>query len=394
MAKRILSLTLCVLILACAPGLATGTNADPAVTKSYIDQVYLPRLTEYASGIIKPAPETDAAFQDLFRQIEARNDGTELRSTAARDVSKAMSFQTAAFRTLAMNAGDTLRGGDGTMFMLRSGSAQATGELIELTTGTVIFSGCQIPTGVLLCAESDSGIVVRVAGSVMIKGNYRYILPPDERYAEEAEALRSMGLISGTNSGLELTRPLTRAEGLALMLILFGEGATALGDTGTAPFTDIQGHWAERYIIYAYNRGYTAGTSATAFSPENFFSADMFVTLVLAALGHDKSSDFFWKNALEYAAAHEIISAGQIEPARDFFNRDQLMHIGYQTLSARFKGSDETVLDRLLRQGVIDPQKAATALGISVPETVSEVAPATVETSPAAASDMPASLTQ
>lgn len=360
MSRRWIALVLCAALLACVPGLAVsapGTNTDPVVTKSYIDRVFLPGLLEYAAKA-RSSSQTAAAVKDLILEIQARTENLG-PSTAARNVSRALAFQAGAFQTLPMSTGDTVLGGDGTMFIVQSGSAQATGELLNFTAGTAIPAGRQVPVGALLCSVSGSGLMMRDSGAVAVQGWYRYVLPPNPKYGSYAETLRKMGLVSGTGKGMELSRPMTRAEGVVLMLVLFGEAAAAQSYTGASPFLDTKGMWCERQVAYAYSRGYTTGTSAATFSPNDFFSADMFLSLVLTALGYRKSVDFQWQQAMEYAVALNVLSPTDIAPARDFFNRDQVMYMAYRSLSATFKGSGETVLARLIRQGTVSQEAAA-----------------------------------
>ncbi|QQR83071.1 S-layer homology domain-containing protein [Candidatus Peregrinibacteria bacterium] len=47
-----------------------------------------------------------------------------------------------------------------------------------------------------------------------------------------------------------------------------GAGATGGSATPNHPFTDIRGHWAERYIAAAYSRGVVNGKTATQFDPD------------------------------------------------------------------------------------------------------------------------------
>ena len=54
-----------------------------------------------------------------------------------------------------------------------------------------------------------------------------------------------------------------------------------------AGFTDVPGHWAERYIVRATNLGLFNGTSDTAFTPEGSMSRAMFVTVLGRVAGID-----------------------------------------------------------------------------------------------------------
>ena len=57
-----------------------------------------------------------------------------------------------------------------------------------------------------------------------------------------------------------------------------------------AGFTDVSGHWAERYIVRATNLGLFNGTSDTTFTPEGSMSRAMFVTVLGRVAGIDPAA--------------------------------------------------------------------------------------------------------
>lgn len=54
-----------------------------------------------------------------------------------------------------------------------------------------------------------------------------------------------------------------------------------------SPFTDISGHWGERFILQAVSQGLFAGTSSTTFSPNVPMTRGMFVTVLGRVAGID-----------------------------------------------------------------------------------------------------------
>ena len=57
----------------------------------------------------------------------------------------------------------------------------------------------------------------------------------------------------------------TRAQIVQILYNLAGEPAV----TGTTPFTDLTNDWYQNAILWAYQTGVVAGTSATTFDPES-----------------------------------------------------------------------------------------------------------------------------
>ncbi len=99
-----------------------------------------------------------------------------------------------------------------------------------------------------------------------------------------AEILHEIGILKGTENGLELERNVTRAEALVLVCRICG--VTAEQQAGTA-FADIDGHWAQDTIADAHKKGYVAGISETAFAPERTVTGREFVKMLLSVLGYD-----------------------------------------------------------------------------------------------------------
>lgn len=103
-------------------------------------------------------------------------------------------------------------------------------------------------------------------------------------FGTSAQILQKIGILKGTENGLETERNVTRAE--ALMLIYRVCGIAPEKQGGTA-FTDIDGHWAYDTIADAYQKGYVSGISATEFAPERTVTGREFVKMLLSVLGYE-----------------------------------------------------------------------------------------------------------
>ena len=111
-------------------------------------------------------------------------------------------------------------------------------------------------------------------------------IPPLTVNSVEAAGLKTLGILKGTDSGMELDRNVTRAE--AVMLIWRTTG-TAFNDIGylEPSFSDISGHWAEDAIEKFYHAGFVDGTSKTTFEPDRFVTGQEFVKILLTVMGYE-----------------------------------------------------------------------------------------------------------
>ncbi len=110
----------------------------------------------------------------------------------------------------------------------------------------------------------------------------------------KAAALKQLGLFMGvSDTDFALDRAPTRVEALVMLLRTLGVEDDAKASTATHPFTDVPG-WADSYIAYAYENGFTKGVSDTSFGSGDADS-DMYLTFMLRALGYsDTDGDFVW----------------------------------------------------------------------------------------------------
>lgn len=99
----------------------------------------------------------------------------------------------------------------------------------------------------------------------------------------EADMLHSLGLLLGTESGMELERNVSRAEAAVLLCRLFGQ-QPAEGVQGM--FSDVPPeHWAAAFIELAKENGYIQWTSQTTFEPDRTVTGREFVKMLLSAMG-------------------------------------------------------------------------------------------------------------
>ncbi len=160
-----------------------------------------------------------------------------------------------------------------------------------------------------------------------------------------AEALNELGLFRGTGTGYELDRSLSRAEAAVMLSRLLGREAEALACRTETPFGDVAGRWMEPYVAWAWSQGYAAGESDAAFAPNAPAGAELYLGYVLRALGY---GDELSGGA---AALAETLGLGSFG-AGDFL-RDDCVDVTCKALELNCKGSEETLLDRLVGLGAV-----------------------------------------
>ena len=135
----------------------------------------------------------------------------------------------------------------------------------------------------------------------------------------------------------------TRAQAVTMLVRVLGKTAEAERGVWNTPFTDVPG-WAEPYIGYAYENGLTDGISATTFGPNILISPNQYLTLLLTALGYNKTTDFQWNDPYKLAARIGLISPTEWENS-DIFTRGDLVVTSYTALFTNCKGNTQTLAE-------------------------------------------------
>ena len=146
--KRILLVSLCILLVLAGAGVYAATNygseSDPLITRSYLDAVVQPKLEN----------EFDAALDKAE---------TALMETVPGE-----------FTELQLSGGQTVLCAAGGELILRSGSAKTAGALADTTAGAEVTAGSSAAANHLyLAAEADSGLTAASGGAVvLVSGTY------------------------------------------------------------------------------------------------------------------------------------------------------------------------------------------------------------------------------
>lgn len=218
-----------------------------------------------------------------------------------------------------------------------------------------------------------------------------------EKYSNYADALYELGLFKGTGTNsngsptYELGREANRAEALVMLIRMLGEEDEALSYEGTHPFTDVSSsHWAFQYVAYGYAKGYTNGISATEFGSNVTTVANMYLTMMLRALGYDDGAgDFSYNTSYLKAAEVGMIRSG--EYTRSAFYRDDCVYVSFNALRADLKGGESTLAWTLIDKNAIDSD-VASGLGVTGSFYISDVEASKGTVSVAFSADMDCNL--
>jgi len=180
-----------------------------------------------------------------------------------------------------------------------------------------------------------------------------------------ANELYKLNLFVGTDPTkpvFELDRNLTRLESIAIVLRLMGLEDTAQAYKGVNPFTDVP-IWGDRYAAYAYSIGLTVGINDvhTLFAPDRPVTQQEFCAFLLRVLGYyEKNGDFDYANAVKKASDTGLFSAfgNTYKSGATFLRGDSVVYM-VDALLTKSNGADTTLLDQLVKQGVITADAAA-----------------------------------
>ena len=168
---------------------------------------------------------------------------------------------------------------------------------------------------------------------------------------DAAENLAALGLLRGTENGLELDRAATRAEAVVMLLRLLGREAEAQAEEGVCPFDD--GGWASSQLRYAWRNDLVKGRSASHFGSADDVASRDYVTMLLRALGYSDApgGDFTWRESLSFADSIGLCH-GEYKADGAFLRGDMAL-LSYTALSLRVKDTGITLAEKLYREGVL-----------------------------------------
>ena len=181
---------------------------------------------------------------------------------------------------------------------------------------------------------------------------------------QAAQTLYELGLFKGTGTNrdgspiFDLDKTPTRNQAVIMLVRLLGKEEEALAGNWNLPFTDVaKNSTAYPYIGYAYANGLTNGTSATTYSGTNSVRANQYITFVLRAMGYASGVDFQVSTAWEFSDKIGLTD-GTYSAATKTFTRGDVAKISCTALSAAVCGTGQSLLEKLVEQGVVSAGSA------------------------------------
>lgn len=276
------------------------------------------------------------------------------------------------WQEMLLNATDRVQCPIGSSVFILDGDLQAdsTGTIIDITTGSVIKDGEILTQNhrYLIAETSQASLTIRSKTAVIhTQGGCTVQYSQNSHrtdYFAIATALKTLHLFQGSNigfgQGYELQAAPTRLQALIMFLRVMGEEQNALAYTGTTPFTDIApGSKGEKYVGYAYSKGYTKGYSAHTFQPGQNVTAAQYLEFLLRALGYRavNGSGSTLDHALDEALSIGMITAAEQQSLLSSpFLRADLAYISYYALDTPMADSpdqsEQTLHDILLSRQI------------------------------------------
>lgn len=343
-----------VILLAAAILVSAAAASESLISKSYLTNTYLPDVEKQVSQRIEE--KTEDTYQT------ALNDLNQKHSTYLALAGGEQSYA-ASLTDLRFKKGDvvTLSTGSGGMLLAGSASWSFTGgAVVDVTAGQTAASGSALTIRHRYLAGENTTASVTITSDtavLSVEGYYSVASGSGVDYNALADALFEMGLFQGSGtaygSGYDLEVPSTRIMGVVMFLRLIGEEQAALSSTAANPFADTPA-WCDRYVAYAFEKGYTNGVGENAagqllFAPDRQISANEYMTLILRALGYTDSGttpDFTWDTAVSKSVAYGVLTSGeQAMLNQSSFLRAQVVYLSYFSLNASMKNGG-ILLDR------------------------------------------------
>ena len=365
MKKKMLLITAYLLLSATLIyAIAAGGGADdPLVSLSYLNSTYASTLDTAVNQ------KLDAADQALTAAATQKLQG--LTASAAAGANCA-----ATWTETRLKEADILSGIAGTNVLLLAGSVRAdfsSGAVVDVSAGTELTTGTNLTAGHRYLVAEDTTALFTVTSKTAVvdyQGYYSFTDSNDVDYNALASALKTLHLFKGSytgyGQGYDLELPPTRIQALIMFVRVLGEEDAALASSGSTPFKDIAaGSLSQKYVSYAYAKGYTNGYTATLFKPDQTITVNQYTEFLLRALGYSSTATTDLSDTLTNAFANNVITAPELAMLQaDPFLRAELVYLSYYALDAEISDGSQTLRQALLSKGVFTSQESAAAAAL------------------------------
>lgn len=205
-----------------------------------------------------------------------------------------------------------------------------------------------------------------------------FMIPAFAQEAElsDVEICEKLGMLKGTGDGVTveyLTSPTERNQAAIMFLRLQGLEDEALAYDGEDNFDDADELWSGGQAILAYLKANPdlgwQGVGDNKFEPRATIDAKSYYKVMLEALGYKQEVDFLWSNVLEFAAEKGLSA---IAPVEEVTNAE-IAAATVEALKATVKDSEQTLIEKLVADGIVS-QEAAVEVGLISGELTASVA--------------------
>jgi len=341
-----------ILMAAAVVVFAAGDAKDPLVSLSYLTGAF---TNSVESRIEEVLDDSDAAL------LESAESGEGITTSAT------------VWTETRLKQDDILLGTTGTNVLMLAGNGSVmynSGAVVDVTEGTTVASGSALAANHRYMVAEDTAAAFIVDSKTAVldyMGEYVFSYSDATDYNAMASALKTLHLFKGSftgyGQGFDLEVAPTRLQALIMFIRVLGEEEEALAWTGTLPFTDIaKGTQAEKYVGYAYSKGYTNGYTPTQFRPSAAVNAYQYTEFVLRAMGYSSAANTSLADTMERAQTAGVLTA--YEAARlkvEKFLRADLVYISYYALETYLPDGVMTLGDLLMEKGVFTGHEWASA---------------------------------
>ena len=172
--RTLLGLVLAMLVLAAFAAIAAdvGSQSDPLVTLSYLNEVFMGQMTEKMEE--KVAERNESLLFQLQETIAQKE--RELLGQLGGNSADSEGGLAVTYMQVDLAAGQVLYGSTGCEVMLRSGSAKCvasgTPGLLDTTDGSTINNGSALKQNHLYLMTDDRGVKAGGDVTLLVRGSY------------------------------------------------------------------------------------------------------------------------------------------------------------------------------------------------------------------------------
>ncbi|MBO5727920.1 MAG: S-layer homology domain-containing protein [Oscillospiraceae bacterium] len=275
---KLIALLVCAALMlgaAVAAGLADG---DSLITKSYLEQIFMPSAVE--QGVQQVKTDLDTTYEQAEQSLDTLAEGYLSQVGAGESGGYGWGYERRTF-----GAYDQINLETGSGVLVEAGRLRLTheGTVVDVTAGESVPSGTVLTpahrylvaedTHAQLTVESDAARLA-LEGEFYRAASGRDTTPftdifVDDWYREAVGTAYRLGLFAGTGDG-SLFAPHMKLDRAMMMTVLFH----LAGDPDqerfsvTKTFPDVKkGEWYESYVCWAGEQGISAGYGDGSFQP-------------------------------------------------------------------------------------------------------------------------------